>query len=78
MIAALAGRIGYAGATATVAFLSLAGAFQGWLFRRTPGYERAMLLVAGFALVYPGNVSNGIGLALVVAVLASQWLRAKR
>ena len=36
---------------AAIGILSLAGAFQGWLFRRTPGYERAMLLVAGFALV---------------------------
>jgi TRAP transporter 4TM/12TM fusion protein len=64
--------------TAAVGVLSLAGAFQGWLFKRTPHYERAMLLVAGFALVYPGTVSNSIGFALVVLVLTSQWLRAKR
>jgi TRAP-type uncharacterized transport system fused permease subunit len=63
--------------TAAVGILSLAGAFQGWLFRRTPGYERLMLLVAGVALVYPGTVSNAIGFALVALVLVSQWLRAK-
>jgi TRAP transporter 4TM/12TM fusion protein len=64
--------------TAAIGVLSLAGAFQGWLFRRTPRYERLMLLVAGFALVYPGTVSNGIGFTLVVLVLASQWLRRDR
>jgi len=61
--------------TAAIGILSLAGAFQGWLFKRTPRYERIMLLVAGFALVYPGTVSNGIGFTLVALVLASQWMR---
>jgi len=61
--------------TAAVGIMSLAGAFQGWLFKRTPPHERLMLLVAGVALVYPGNISNGIGFVLVALVLASQWLR---
>jgi len=64
--------------TTAVGILSLAGCFQGWLFKRTPAYERAMLLVAGFALIYPGAVSHGLGLALVVLVLISQWLRGDR
>ena len=63
--------------TAAVGVLSLAGAFQGWLFSRTPRYERLMLLVAGFLLVYPAGWSNGIGFALVALVLLSQWLRRK-
>jgi TRAP transporter 4TM/12TM fusion protein len=61
--------------TAAVGVLSLAGAFQGWLFKRTLRYERLMLLVAGVLLVYPTTWSNGIGFALVAAVLASQWAR---
>jgi TRAP-type uncharacterized transport system fused permease subunit len=61
--------------TAAVGVLSLAGAFQGWLFKRTPHYERLMLFVAGVLLVYPATWSNGIGFALVAAVLASQWAR---
>jgi TRAP transporter 4TM/12TM fusion protein len=64
--------------TAAVGVLSLAGAFQGWLFSRTPRYERLMLFVAGVLLVYPTTWSNGIGFALVAVVLACQWLRAKR
>jgi len=64
--------------TAAVGILSLAGAFQGWLFRRTPHYERWPLLVAGFLLVYPGPISNGVGFTVVALVLASQWLRRPR
>ena len=61
--------------TTATGILALGGCFQGWLFKRTPRYERVMLLVAGFALIYPGAVSHGIGFALVVVVLVSQWLR---
>ena len=61
--------------TAAVGILALAGAFQGWLFRKTPGYERVMLLVAGVLLVYPKTTFDLIGFALVVVVLALQWFR---
>ncbi len=61
--------------TAAVGILSLAGGFQGWLFRRTAFYERWMLIVAGFLLVYPGMATNIPGFALVAVVLALQWFR---
>jgi len=64
--------------TTATGILALAGCFQGWLFKRTPAYERVMLFVAGFALIYPGAVSHGLGLALVLLVLVSQWLRRDR
>jgi TRAP transporter 4TM/12TM fusion protein len=61
--------------TTASGILALAGAFQGWLFRRSPAYERVMLIVAGFALVYPGIVSHSVGFVLIALVLLSQWLR---
>ncbi|TAK44006.1 MAG: TRAP transporter fused permease subunit [Betaproteobacteria bacterium] len=64
--------------TAAVGIMALAGAFQGWLFWRTTVYERIMLLVAGVMLVYPKTLFDVIGLALVVLVLASQWMRRER
>src|SRR6185295_13792542 len=63
--------------TAAVGIVALAGAFQGWLFKKTPFYERIALGVAGFLLVYPANWSDSIGFALVALVLLSQWLRRK-
>ena len=61
--------------TAAVGILALAGSFQGWLFKRTPFWERLMLLVAGVLLVYPKTLFDVIGFGLVTAVLVLQWLQ---
>jgi TRAP-type uncharacterized transport system fused permease subunit len=61
--------------TAAVGIMALCGAFQGWLFRKTTWYERWMLFVAGVLLVYPKTLFDAVGFVLVVAVLATQWLR---
>jgi TRAP transporter 4TM/12TM fusion protein len=61
--------------TAAVGIVALAGGFQGWVLKRTTLLERWMLIVAGFALVLPGALSDAIGFGLVVAALVFQWLR---
>jgi TRAP-type uncharacterized transport system fused permease subunit len=49
------------------------------MFRRTNGLERATLIAAGLLLVYPSAVADLAGLALVLAVAASQrWARVPR
>ncbi len=63
--------------TCAVGIAALAAGFQGWAFKQTTVAERWMLIVAGFALVYPSIVADGIGFGLVVAVLAMQYLRKK-
>jgi len=61
--------------TAAVGIVAIAGGFQGWLWKRCPLWERALLIVAGFLLVYPKTLFDAIGFALVAVVVASQWLR---
>jgi TRAP transporter 4TM/12TM fusion protein len=61
--------------TAMVGIAALAAGFQGWALKRASVVERAMLLVAGFALVYPGAVADLIGFGLVFVALALQYLR---
>ncbi len=61
--------------TAAVGIVALAGGFQGWLLKRTSLPERAMLLVAGFLLVYPKVLFDVIGFALVVIVVLMQWFK---
>jgi TRAP transporter 4TM/12TM fusion protein len=63
--------------TAAVGIGALAGGFQGWALKRTTTLERAMLLLAGFALVYPSAASDAIGFGLVIAALALQHFRAE-
>ncbi|HEX6295243.1 MAG TPA: TRAP transporter permease [Burkholderiales bacterium] len=61
--------------TAAIGIAALASGLQGWLFHRTHWLERWMLIVAGFALVYPGLTADIIGFGLVLLVLATQWFR---
>jgi TRAP transporter 4TM/12TM fusion protein len=72
------GSIALVSFTAAVGIIALAGSFQGWLFKRSPWYERVMLGMAGFLLVYPAALSDVIGFALVAAVLLTQWLRKEK
>jgi TRAP-type uncharacterized transport system fused permease subunit len=61
--------------TAAVGVAALAAGFQGWALRRTNTLERVLLIVAGFALVYPVAIADVIGISLVVVVLAMQFFR---
>ena len=54
---------------------ALAAGFQGWALKRTTLIERGMLIVAGFALVYPSLWADALGAGLIVAALTMQTLR---
>ncbi|MCC6531876.1 MAG: TRAP transporter fused permease subunit [Burkholderiales bacterium] len=60
--------------TAMIGIAALAGGLQGWVFRRTSGWERWLLIVAGVLLVYPRAWADAIGIGLVVLVLIVQKL----
>ena len=64
--------------TAAVGIAALAGGLQGWLFRRTTLPERAMLIAAGFMLVYPKPMLDALGVALVALVCLLQFLRREK
>ena len=61
--------------TAALGVAALAAGFQGWALKRATLLERAMLLVAGLALVYPTAVADLVGIGLVMAALAIQYFR---
>jgi TRAP transporter 4TM/12TM fusion protein len=61
--------------TAAVGIMALAGAFQGYLFKRVPAWERLLLLIAGVMLVYPKTLFDVIGFGLVAVILFLQWFR---
>jgi TRAP transporter 4TM/12TM fusion protein len=64
--------------TAALGIAALAGGFQGWALIRTTMLERVMLIVAGFALVYPSATADVVGISLVIAALAIQYMRRVR
>jgi TRAP transporter 4TM/12TM fusion protein len=61
--------------TAAVGIAALAGGFQGWALKKTTTVERVMLIIAGFALVYPSTSADIVGFGLIIAALAMQYLR---
>ncbi len=61
--------------TAMIGIAALAAGVQGWLFKKTNSLERWLLIVAGLALVYPKAMFDYVGVALIVAAIASQKLR---
>jgi TRAP transporter 4TM/12TM fusion protein len=63
--------------TAALGVAALAAGFQGWALKKATPLERVMLLVAGFALVYPTVAADLVGIALVAAALALQYLRGR-
>ncbi len=64
--------------TAAVGIASIAAGFQGWAFKKTILLERLLFIVAGFALVLPGAMSDIIGFSSAAAAVAMQLLRRER
>ena len=61
--------------TAALGVAALAAGFQGWALKRATWIERCMLIVAGFALVYPSLISDLLGFGLVLMALTLQFMR---
>ena len=69
------GAIAVVTLTAALGIAALAGGLQGWLFTRTSGIERLLLIAAGFLLVYPKAMADLVGCALVGVVVFLQMVR---
>ena len=61
----------------TIALVSLAGAAEGWLLRKTTLFERVALTVSGVLLLVPQPLSDAFGIGLLLFVLALQMLRGR-
>ncbi|MGL6112629.1 MAG: TRAP transporter permease, partial [Rubrivivax sp.] len=61
-------------ASASLGCVLLAAGLFGYLLRECSAWQRVALVAAALLLIKPGWVTDGIGLALLGAVLASQWL----
>lgn len=60
-----------------VGVITLAGGMQGYLLANCRLWERISLLLAGLVLIYPGVITDLIGLALLILVCIAQWGRRK-
>ena len=63
---------------AVASILSLVSGFQGWLYRNAPLPVRALLIAAGFLLVYPERWSRIAGFSLIALSMALQLIPRRR
>lgn len=64
--------------TSLIGIYGVSAALEGYFLTRMPWYQRVLTAVGGLLLIYPGIVTDTIGLALVAAVAALQLMAKKK
>ena len=62
-------------ASALIGVIGIASGMQNWLLVRCRLWERALLLASGLMLIFPGLITDTIGLSSLLIVLFAQRLR---
>lgn len=65
-------------ATSIIGVIGLSAALQGWLLRNCSLLARLLLLCGGILLMYPGFLTDGVGLACMGAVFLTQFIKNRR
>ena len=63
--------------TSSVGIFAVAAALEGFFLRPMPVYQRILAAVGGLLLIYPGWITDVIGLTLVASIAALQLLTKK-
>jgi len=64
--------------TSLIGIFCVSASLEGYMLSHLKGYQRAMCLVGGLLLIYPGIVTDSIGLGLFAVVLIQQLLAKKK
>ncbi len=64
--------------TSLVGIFAVSASLEGYFLHHMAWYERIVSVVGGLLLIYPGLVTDAIGLALVAAVLMVQFISKKK
>ncbi len=60
--------------TSIVGIFAVSASLEGWLIHHMPVWQRVICLAGGLALIYPGIVTDLVGVGLVGAVAAVQFI----
>ena len=63
--------------TSFVGIFAVSAALEGYILRPMAWYQRIICAAGGLLLIYPGLVTDAIGLSLVAVVVALQALTSK-
>ena len=64
--------------TSFIGIFSIAAALEGWLLAGMPWYQRLIIAAGGLLLIYPGLLTDSVGLVLVIAVILMQLAAKKK
>jgi TRAP-type uncharacterized transport system fused permease subunit len=64
--------------TSLIGIFCVSASLEGYLMDHMPWYQRIMAAVGGLLLIYPGLVTDSIGLGLAALVVVMQVLRKKK
>ena len=64
--------------TSLVGIFGVSAALEGYVFRKMPWYLRIASAVGGIMLIYPGVVTDSVGLVLVGMAMAVQYITGKK
>ncbi|MBR6521750.1 MAG: TRAP transporter permease [Oscillospiraceae bacterium] len=73
-----AGEVILIAITSIVGIFGVSSALEGYLLRDMPWYQRLMSVIGGLMLIYPGLVTDLIGLGLMAIVVILQIIAKKR
>ena len=64
--------------TSFVGIFAVSAALEGYFLHRMPWHQRLLSLAGGLMLIYPGIVTDVVGLSLVAVVATAQVITTKR
>ncbi|MBQ8596486.1 MAG: TRAP transporter permease [Lachnospiraceae bacterium] len=64
--------------TSLVGIFAVSASLEGWLLDHMPWYQRVLSLLGGLLLIYPGLVTDAIGLGLVAIIVVLQLVTRKK
>jgi len=64
--------------TSLIGIFAVSASLEGYLMRHMPWYQRIVSLVGGLMLIYPGFVTDVIGITLVAVVVILQFITKKK
>ncbi len=64
--------------TSLVGIFAVSASLEGYFIHHMPWYQRVLCLVGGLLLIYPGAVTDAIGVALVLVALICQVITKKK
>jgi TRAP-type uncharacterized transport system fused permease subunit len=73
-----AGEVILISISALIGIFGVSAALEGYLIRKMPWYQRLASVAGGLLLIYPGIVTDTIGLVLIAIVFVLQLLARKR